>query len=401
MKIIDTINNKVGLGSESYLDTVGIVFKTQKMLDDRPLLGLIIPKFMLGYDYKEGDQPKEESIKITKKKCLNDDKDSLFDNSLMIKNYILVRPLLNQNQSLPIYTQGDKVIVKIIDNDIKTLAFYPYSINRLGQRGEDKLFMSVPASGKENTDVTESNSYFLKIDSIEKLTVLHTTKENGETAALTLALNAGDGVITITDNEERSWTMDTKNDSITSVTSGTTIEQIGNTINYDATIHNIRAKSEINIETKLLNIDANTINSKGKDVNTDYKRYKQQTMNGEWKINSVKWDGMSFSSKYMTYHNDTPLIGLNGQVVFPNFVIGAIPNINVPVPPTSGSSGPPGAMVFRSDPAAVPLVKFPVLMGILAGMAASIDAKSGAPSATSAMVAAMGPQLPAIKTMSS
>jgi hypothetical protein len=271
----------------------------------------------------------------------------------------------------------------------------------LGQRGEDKLFMSVPASGKENTDVTESNSYFLKIDSIEKLTVLHTTKENGETAALTLALNAGDGVITITDNEERSWTMDTKNDSITSVTSGTTIEQIGNTINYDATIHNIRAKSEINIETKLLNIDANTINSKGKDVNTDYKRYKQQTMNGEWKINSAKWNGMSFSSKYMTYHNDTPLIGLNGQVVFPNFVIGAIPNINVPVPPTSGSSGPPGAMVFRSDPAAVPLVKFPVLMGILAGMAASIDAKAGVPSATSAMVAAMGPQLPAIKTMSS
>ena len=47
MKIIDTKLNKVGLGSDNTKETIGIVFKTSEELENRPLLGLIIPKFML------------------------------------------------------------------------------------------------------------------------------------------------------------------------------------------------------------------------------------------------------------------------------------------------------------------------------------------------------------------
>ena len=62
MKIIDTKLNKVGLGSDSTKETIGIVFKTSEELENRPLLGLIIPKFMLGYEFKDGDKAEDKTI---------------------------------------------------------------------------------------------------------------------------------------------------------------------------------------------------------------------------------------------------------------------------------------------------------------------------------------------------
>ena len=54
---------------------------------------------MLGYDYGNKVEADESSVSITGKKCLNEDK-SFWNDSIMIKNYIQVRPFLNQNQSL-------------------------------------------------------------------------------------------------------------------------------------------------------------------------------------------------------------------------------------------------------------------------------------------------------------
>ena len=57
----------------------------------------------------------------------------------------------------------------------------------------------------------------------------------------------------------------------------------------------------------------------------------------------------------------------------PSFTIGAIPDINVPVPSVNGTSGPKGSTVFQTDPSGVPLVKFPQLMACLTQLAAAAD----------------------------
>ena len=73
---------------------------------------------------------------------------------------------------MPNSTIGDKVTVTMIDNDIKTLAFLPYGINRLGQRATDKFVVRVPANKKENTALTEDNTYFFKLDSKKKVAMI-------------------------------------------------------------------------------------------------------------------------------------------------------------------------------------------------------------------------------------
>ena len=369
MKFIDSAKNRIGLGSDRNRDTVGIVLKTQEDNKNKPILGLYIPKFMLGYDFGNNVEANESSISIKGDKFINENK-SFWKSTVTIKNYIQVRPFLNQNQSMPLYTKGDKVIVSLVDNDIKTLAFLPYSINRLGQRAVDSLEMAVPANPKENTALDENNTYFFKMDSKTKVIVLATSKKNGEACAQTFGIDAENGQVVITDNEERSWMLDTQNDSVTTKTSGTTIEQSGDTITAKCDTMTITADTKLSIQTKTMEINAeDSIKSESSDVTYNYKNFKQDSDSGEWDIDIEKHDGTSIEIKESTYHNDTPLIGLNGTVIFPKFVIGKVDDINTPVPEVNGKSGPDGSMSLETDPAGVPLVKFPELMPILSALA--------------------------------
>ena len=78
MRILDTILNNLSLGTDEYSDTLGIVFKTDEEIG-APQLGVIIPKFMLGYTFKNGDTATEESISVNGKKCINEDSNSYWD----------------------------------------------------------------------------------------------------------------------------------------------------------------------------------------------------------------------------------------------------------------------------------------------------------------------------------
>jgi hypothetical protein len=386
MQIKDQFINTVGLGSDTSRDTIGIVFKTSEELNNRPLLGLIIPKFMIGYDFKNSNKAEDKTLKISSSKIINDSSCSGFwNNEIIYKNYILVRPFLNQNQSMPNYTIGDKVIVTMIDNDIKTLAFLPYSINRLGQRATDKLFMSVPANEQENTTLDEDNTYFLKIDSKEKVLILHTSDKNGEAAQYTIGIDTDNGQVIISDCDERSWTLDSKNDSVVTKTSGSEISQVGDQVTIKGDVISLEADSKVSIKSDTLEIDMNSIKAESSDTKFEFDNFSLKSDIGKFEIDNESHEGMSMKVKESTYHNDTSIIGLNGQVIFPNYVIGNVPNINAPVPPLNGTSGPSGSMVLQTDPSGVPLVKFPQLAAALTAIAAAADAyPSGAGAATAA-----------------
>jgi len=387
MRIIDPVNNKLGLGNNPSRDTIGIVFKTSEMYNNRPVLGLIIPKFMLGYSYSDGDQPEEKTYKINNSKCINDD-EQYWDSSVKIKNYITVHPYLNQNQEMPIYTQGDKVIVTMIDDDIKTLAFLPYSISRLGQRKTDKLIMLIPGNPKENTELTEENSYMLRLDSTEDVQAitLQTSASNGEMCYHTIKLDSKNGLLTITDNKNLSVELDTQNDSITSKTSGSTIEQVGDQVNITCDTMNISADTKIYMKTDKLEIEAETIESSSSTMTIDSDKSEMNITSGQWNVDSEKHEGMSVSFKANTFHSDSPVNGFNGICIFPSFQIGNIPNPTVIPPPINGMSGPKGAMVLSTDPAGQPVALFPQLAACLAQIAASADAGSKSPTGTNAVV---------------
>ena len=316
MRIIDPLINSIGLGYSASRDTIGIVIKPQSELDDRPMLGLVIPKFMLGYEFKDGVTAQDIDFAINNSKCVNEDSDSYWDSSIVIKNYIIVRPYLNQNQHLPTFTVGDKVIVTMIDDDIKTLAFLPYTINRLGQRKTDKYIVNVPGNPNENTEVGEVNSYFFKMDSNEDIQkiVIQTSKENGEVCSHTIELNSKDGLLTITDNEDRKIEIDTQNDSIITTTSGTKIEQIGDTINMQGDTLNIKMDSKISMETDTIEVKSNSIKSQASDVKYEYDNFKQTTTTGKYEIDSEQHSGMSMKFQESTFDDDTPINAIKGKL---------------------------------------------------------------------------------------
>lgn len=398
MQLIDSINTIPGLGVDNNVDTVGIVMKTAEQLGF-PGLGVFIPKFMLGYSLKSGDKAKDETVSISSSKCVNSSDNSCsIQSSAVLKNYIVVRPLLNQNQFMPEYVVGDKVIIKIIDNDIKTLLFYPYSINRLGQRATDKLIMLVPANKKENTSLSEDNSYFIKLDSSNKLVEIIATNVNGETCKQTIQLDAGKGIITITDNNKLSWTMDTKKDTIISKTSGSSIQQSADVITIKGDTLNIEMDSEVNIKTDTENNEAETIKSKGSDVTYEYDNYEQTSDAGKFSIRDEQHEVTSVAFKGSTFHVDCPTNGFNGPVIESGYTIGACPNINSPVVPSAGQAN---SSLTSSDPAAMPLVKGPQLLSLLSIIGAGCASPYSDGGSAASSVASMGPQLLTTKIMGS
>lgn len=400
MQIIDLKGLNYDFGSSDSTDTIGIVFKTSKECKG-PYLGLIIPKFMIGYEFKNNDKPLDKKIPITKKKCKNSsDIGNLTENTVTMKNYIIAHPLLNQNQSLPEYTIGDKVFVHIIDNDIKTLSFLPYSINRLGQRATDKTMFAVPANSKENVELTEDNTYFLKMDSTEKLVVLSTNAENGEICKHQIILNSKDGLVTITDGE-RVWEMSHKDDKIISKTSGSDIEQCGDQVSISGETLNIQMESLVRIECDTFEVVASTINEQADNTNHKFSSFILESDNGTFNIEKETHKCTRYGISAVTYHNDTPTIGMNGLVILPAFQIGTIPNIDIVPPAMTGGSSPKGSMLLKTDPMSVPLVKYPQLMSVLASIAAAADAFPSGLGSASAAVAALSSQLGTTKIMSS
>lgn len=399
MQILNSLDNTVGLGADNNSDTVGIVIKTAEELGF-PGLGVFIPKFMLGYQLKSSEKAEEKTVNINNSKCVNDKSiGTVTEKSLVLKNYITVRPLLNQNQFMPEYTVGDKVIVKIIDNDIKTLMFYPYSINRLGQRATDKLLLVIPANKEENTALSEDNTYFIKLDSKNKNIEITASNVNGETCRQTILLNPGDGLINITDNENLIWTMDTKNDSIRTQTSGAILEMKADVINMKADTLNIEMDSEVKIKTDISNINSGAIKAKSDDVNLQYDNFKQKTDNGTWEIRNETHNVSSIAFKNgSTFHVDIPTIGLNGKVILQNFVIGSVSNPNLPVLPLNGDSGQSGSMLLKTSVTAMPLVKFAPLMTVLSSLAAgaAMPMDSGA---SASVLASMTSQLMTTKIL--
>lgn len=394
MQINNILNNEVGLGYDNNSDTVGIVMKTVEDMG-YPGLGVFIPKFMLGYTFKKNEVGKEETVSIQNDKCVNDSSiGKIVDSSAVIKNYISVRPLLNQNQFIPEYVIGDKIIVKIIDNDLKTLMFYPFSINRLGQRATDKLIMCVPANKKENTALSEDNTYFIKFDSTNQEVEISANNVNGETCKQTILLNPKDGLINITDNGKLIWTMDTKNDTISSQTSGSSIEQAGDVVTIKADTINIQAESEVNVKSDTYNNEAETVKCSGSDVTFEYDNFKQSGDSGEWEVRDEKHSNTSVSFvDASTFFVDIPTIGLNGKVELQNFVIGNISNINSPVMPLNGDSGSAGSMLLKTSASGMPLVKAAPLITILTTLAAGTAMYPSDGGAASSMVASIASQL--------
>ena len=238
------------------------------------------------------------------------------------------------------------------------------------------------------------NTYFIKFDSTNQEVEITANNVNGETCKQTILFNPKDGIINITDNDKLIWTMDTKNDTISSQTSGSTIEQSGDVVTIKADTINIEAESEVNVKSDTYNNEAETVKCSGSDVTFEYDNFKHSGDSGEWEVRDEKHSNTSVSFvDASTFYVDIPTIGLNGKVELQNFVIGNINNINSPVLPLNGDSGSAGSMLLKTSASGMPLVKATPLITILTTLAAGAAAYPSDGGASASMVASMSSQI--------
>ena len=317
MQVSDLRGLKYDLGYTDHDDTIGIVFKKAEEFEgnkEDPKLGLIIPKYQLGYDFKSGDQPKVENLPVEKTKCINNPlMGDVFDSTVTIKNFITMRPALNQNQSMPIYTKGDKVYVHVVDGDLKNMFFLPYGINRLGQRAIDRLQFAVPANPKENQKLDEKNTYYVRLDSDEKVIIIGTSKKNGETCDHHIAIDSGEGILTITDGE-RYIKMNYDEDQIISHTTGSTIEQKEDVINMKADTLNINMDSNINIKCENFKLDCDNSKEKASKAEYEFTKFEMKGNKGKWDIDKEEHTG-SKQEFTKTKHEDIKTDTLNASSI--------------------------------------------------------------------------------------
>ena len=201
MRIVDNRTLDIEYSLNPTEDSIGIVIGTREETE-KNTLKLYIPRFMQGICVKEGEC-KEETATINKTKLLNSVNKNIGSSSIKLKNYIEVPPFLIPGVNPPRYVKGERVIVKFMDEDIKTPIYFPFQLHDVGMRKEDIIRYFVPS--KENVDdpIVDENSYFIELNSKDKFVRLFTSNKNEEKCPFTFNINTKDGIVTFKDDTEK------------------------------------------------------------------------------------------------------------------------------------------------------------------------------------------------------
>lgn len=399
MYISDDSKLNISPGSSFTTDSVAYVFKTSEDTETTNI-GVYCPKLMPALNMSSSG-PIESQIKLSNKKIINDGGFGL-DEKVISRNWLMVPPLTIMNLTPPTLVPGDIVFIGFIDNDIKSPYYMMTSVDYQGHRKNDKIRLFVPASPEGNTTVTKDNSYYLELNSIDGRIVISTSDADGESTKQQVVLDSSGGVMSLSDGG-RMILIEKENDVITiknEANSAIVMEK--DTITLKCKYLKKTVEEKITTESKEAQIDIDNTEFNGdkikmehKDIDIKSDNYSSDIKKEEHSVSnlfSVKGNGKT--------HINHGKIGLNGETIIRNWVIGSVPDINSPVMKTNGDSGPPGTSLWSTGTGAMPLVKYDALSTILINMCTYIDMamSSGPVPLPPAAIASITPQLSNLAT---
>lgn len=201
MKIVNNKTLEMQFSLDPTQEAIGVVIGDRDDTE-KNTLKLYIPRFMQGICVKEGT-PKEETATIKGNKLVNSQNKNIGSSSIKLKNYMEIPPFLIPNLNPPRYVVGERVIVKFIDNDIKSPIYFPFQVHDVVKRKEDIMRLFVPSKENEADPIVDENSYFLELNSKEKFVRLFTSNKNEEKCPFTFNINTKDGIVTFKDDTEK------------------------------------------------------------------------------------------------------------------------------------------------------------------------------------------------------
>lgn len=401
MRIRDEKTLSLEIGSSYTSETCGIVLKTQDDIGTTEL-GVFIPKLMPAVELGQNGSV-ENTVTLDIDKCINSEQ-FVCNDRVISRNWLKVPGRTLGNASPPKYMRGDIVFVSFVDSDIKSPYYDVSSVNYNGHKNVDNFRTFVPASPQPNVVITKDNSYYIELDSLKdkQRVIISTSNANGEKCKHYLLFDSKNGVLSLTD-ESRSVTMSYDDDTIVLKNEkDSTIILNKDEITISAKTINIKASGKLNIETPETVVDSDKTTYDGKQFEMSEDKVsvssKSVDVSSTTETHDIT-DRFVIKGTGKTHINHT-LIGLNGETVIRNFVIGMCPDINIPVPKVNGDSGPPGTSIWSTGAGSMPLVKYNSLTNILIMMCSYIDMamSSGPVPLPPAAVASVTPLLTQLPT---
>ena len=396
MRVTDEMRMELSPGTSYTSETVAFVVKTPDDLECTDI-GVFSPKLTPALELGETGVI-ERNISLNTEKCLNSETFPS-ETEIIDRNWIRVSPKNLTNMTPPKFVKGDIVFIGFMDSDIKTPYYSVSTLNYNGHRQTDDVRFFVPSSPEPNVVLTKDNTYFVELNSKsdKQRIIISTNDANGEKCKQYVLLDSKNGVMSLTDGS-RSINISYDDDTIVLKNEKNSSIIINkDQIELNAKTIKINAENKLEITTKKMEIDADKTEFNGDKFESDHKdisvKSDKATIDSkreEHKISSL----FSVNGSGKT-HIDHQKIGLNGETIIRNFVIGNCPNINIPVPKLNGDSGPPGTSLWSTGVGSVPLVRYDTFSSMISMMCTYIDTALMNPFASPPMAAAtVLPQLP-------
>lgn len=363
--------------------TIGIVVKTAEEVGMSNVLGLYIPKLLLGMSYEE---PKEENIEINYDKIVNHENNQIGKTSVESRNYFLVMGLSDPNLSIPAYGKYEKVFVDFIDSDIKSMYYQIHTLANPGKRKGDKFRIGAISENIEqkNQDVESSknNFYYMEFDTQNQRIIIQNSQVNNEKYMYSILLDAKNGTLSLSDGK-RILNMNSNEDRVTIQNEADSLITLqDDNIDIQTNKLTITADSEIKIKTKKFKLETDSFDESSNTAKVNHKSLELSSTKGKLSINN-------FEMTNLLHKTTVPMVDFQVTALAVKGVVGCAGIATTPTPPSpsippnipKGSSVSEmgnttvksGSQRINSNFGAVPSVRSPELQTVLMLMAVDID----------------------------
>ena len=337
MVIKNPITSEIADDEDTFAETVGVVVKTPKECESNKV-GVFIPKLMPALDVN--DKAKETYISLKSDFIKNSKVKKISNSNISLTNYIELYCEYPSGLAMPDFQQGDKVFVKFIDQDMKTLYCKESPIKVPGKKEGERVRMSSPAKKKgsdENAEFSKSNEYGMEIDTREgkQRIMLFTTKLNGEKTAFNMSFDNKNGVFFINaGNGEEIFKYSAEDDEwLFKTAAGSTFSMKDNVFSINCEEFKVNAKTKIAFETDQYQLKTNKLTEEGTTVKKKYQTLNQEGNSGTFKIQNEKHEGLSMRFKHtIGFQVESVISAFNGLIMAAQLSFGSgPPSIDVPI----------------------------------------------------------------------
>ena len=395
MNYIDNNNPTKGvkIGVDYVTRATGIIVKNPEETGIENTYGVYSNRLFMLTDVAMGAL--DTDIQIDTSKCKNSQTKTIGSKSLSISNYILLPMEHHNNMTVSTLVKGMKVVIDLIDRDVESFRITPINFDMLNSKQSQDIFeIFVPATENEKQVLTEDNSYRVKLDSKNKMISISTSMDNGETHAYKLIFNGHNGMMSLTDNEDRAFSIVSSEDTIKMKNkAGAFISLVEGDITIEGSNLIVNLSNGITVNSTDLVVENDNTSLKTSRFVGEMDNYESRGTKFKSSYDSAELNGSKYNLQYDSTILKATAVTCTGEFNCKNILL------DYAMEGSRGLPTSPSATTMLTNvkgPGGMPVVLAPALMAYLTLNSTLVDslcALIGVPPSLSTLLGSSAPQL--------